>query len=343
MSEKKERLIYIDVLRVLAMFPVITCHFTRSLEYAGVGFVSKILPDIFFSVYLGNFGVAIFFVLSGASLMYTYDGQLDWKLYIKKRFLGILPMYWIAWVLAFLYYFNKNIGFATQVAPWKIIYTVFGVDGYLGWFGPNFYLLGEWFLGCLICLYILFPILKIGVDSFPVQTAVIIAIIYGVCVFCYHGTIPAENFFLVRIPEFAFGMYFVRYRHKIPWWIGVICGALLTATWFVDLSRVNVCFRDTAIGILVVVFIAWICQYIKKENFLTNICKAIGKYSYAVFLVHHVLVMELCYHYTGKIFNRFELVAFYVLYLVLTFLFARALFWLNQQVLSLFKKPAVKI
>ena len=62
---KKARLNYLDVLRVIAILPVIVCHYTRSQEYAGVGFVNKILPDSFFSVYLGDYGVAIFFAVSG--------------------------------------------------------------------------------------------------------------------------------------------------------------------------------------------------------------------------------------------------------------------------------------
>ena len=54
------------------------------LAAAGVGYDVKILPDTVCGVYLGDFGVCIFFVLSGISLMYTYQGKLDIKQYFKK-------------------------------------------------------------------------------------------------------------------------------------------------------------------------------------------------------------------------------------------------------------------
>ena len=239
---KKERLKYVDVLRVLAMVPVVVCHYTRSQEYAGITYPNKFMPDEFFSIYLGSFGVAIFFILSGVSLMYTYDGKLDLKLFIKKRFLGIFPMYWMAWLTAFLYLFYKNKGFFNIIPRWKIIYTVIGMDGYFNWLDQTFYLLGEWFLGCLLLLYVLFPILKWGIEKHPYITAVIIIAVYFVGIRIYHGKIPSGNFFLFRVPEFAFGMYFVKYFKRVKLPVGIICTILLysSGSWIYPGWRLSI-------------------------------------------------------------------------------------------------------
>ncbi|SEI48115.1 Peptidoglycan/LPS O-acetylase OafA/YrhL, contains acyltransferase and SGNH-hydrolase domains [Lachnospiraceae bacterium A10] len=343
MNNKKKRLIYIDILRVLAMFPVITCHYTRSLETMGVGFVNKIMPDTFFDVYLGSFGVAIFFVLSGASLMYTYSGELDLKLYFKKRFMGIFPMFWIAWFIAAMYYFWKNVGFSYGVPKWKIILTVLGMDGYLNWYGPNFYLLGEWFLGCLLFLYMLFPIVKMGVEKKPILTGIVIFVIYILSI-CLHRTpMPTDLFFLVRLPEFAFGMYFVKYVKNIKWQVGVLTIAFLVSTWFVDYSSL-ICkeFAHTCVGITFVVAITWLEPWIKKLPLLIKICQFMGKYSYAVFLVHHVLIMELAAHFNGKVFSKSENYTFYIMYIILTFMLAWILQVLNKKVIALWNKEVVQ-
>ena len=70
-KSQRERILYFDLIKLIAMLCVFVCHFTRSLEAAVVGFDFKILPDTVFSVYLGSFGVTLFFIVSGAALMYV--------------------------------------------------------------------------------------------------------------------------------------------------------------------------------------------------------------------------------------------------------------------------------
>lgn len=313
----RERLKYVDVLRVLAMIPVVACHYTRSLEYAGVGFSNKILPDKVFGVYLGDFGVCIFFVLSGISLMYTYDGKLDIIKFIKKRFLGIFPMYWLAWILGCSYLVYKNVGlsFFSGIPGSKFILTVIGMDGYTSWYGQNFYILGEWFLGCIILLYILFPILKAGIDRYPIITAIIILLIYFIGSHFYTGKIPVSIFFLFRVPEFAFGMYFVKYIKHAKWPMALASAILLVCFQLFELGNVQILYKNTLIAMASVMLIEFICQFIKWETFY-NIFSRIGKYSYAVFLTHHIIIQEMAFRFTGRILTGLEVYAVFALCLV---------------------------
>ena len=126
---KKERLIYLDVIKAIALVFVFSCHFTRSLEANGVGFVCKVLPDQIFDLYIGSFGVTLFFIASGASLMYVYGEKLDWTVYLKKRFTGIYPMFWIAFLTATFISFFRDGGIRKGVPGWKIIFSILGIDG----------------------------------------------------------------------------------------------------------------------------------------------------------------------------------------------------------------------
>lgn len=61
------------------------------------------LPDTLFGMYLGSYGVTLFFIVSGAVLMYIYgDKEIDLASYYKKRFLGIYPMFWLAFAIFFI-------------------------------------------------------------------------------------------------------------------------------------------------------------------------------------------------------------------------------------------------
>lgn len=297
---KRERLKYVDLLRVIAVISVVAWHWTRECYNAGVVCANSILPDEIFSVTLGDFGVAVFFVLSGISLMYTYSGKLDIKRFFYRRFLGIYPMFWIAWIIAFGYYFLVNHSrYYTNAPKWKLIWSVLGLDGYFGWFGQNWYLLGEWFLGCLIFLYLLFPILKWGIEKHPVITGVVVIIMYSVLSVFYKGVIPRNNFFLLRIPEFAFGMYFVRYWKKPNFVSGIIAFVFLMfmqlfpfhLVFSEEAFRFTSIYRNTLVGIVTIVFTCWICSYIKSEKFF-GFCAKISKYGYAIFLTHHVIIIE---------------------------------------------------
>ena len=305
MGVKKERLKYVDVLRVIAMISVFTVHYTRALESSGIGTGNKILPDFVFGAYLGSFGVAIFFILSGIYLMYTYNDMFELKSYIKKRFLGVYPMFWICYILVFLYYFYVRRGNTFTAPNWTIILSDLGMDGYLCNYGPNFYIIGEWFLGCLIFLYILFPILRFGVKRFPIITAVIILLIYGILPYHYTGTISMELFFLLRLPEFAFGMYMVNYKWDIKWYVALPAMVVLAAMQILDTSSIPVLYVVTAVGILSVISVYWICKFIKWEKFY-SLCKLIGKNAYGVFLTHHVVLYEITRHFAGLYMFKME-------------------------------------
>ena len=138
-KSQRERILYFDLIKLIAMLCVFVCHFTRSLEAAGVGFDFKILPDTVFSVYLGSFGVTLFFIVSGAALMYVYEEKIDIKTYIIKRLKGIYPLFWLTYLFAFFITFYENAGMNQGIPKARIIYSILGCDGNMLWFGPNFY------------------------------------------------------------------------------------------------------------------------------------------------------------------------------------------------------------
>lgn len=296
---KKERLFYLDFVRAIAVISILMTHFNARYLYLVPPMPEKaVITTMVSNIYIGNWGVSLFFIISGSALMYVYQDKLELKKFYKKRFLSIYPMFWIAYIVAFAYFFVKNHIIPGAGAPkLNFIFTILGFDGMFAAYIPTFYILGEWFLGTIILMYLLFPLLRIGVNKKPVLTAVIILVIYG-AMFLLEDNVNISIIVLTRLPEIAFGMYFVRLGKKVDWKIAVSAFLMLVANGVVAPTWSSM-LQTTYVGIasfLVLVFLSYYLRFPICEKF-SNL---ISKYSYAIFLVHHVIIAE--------IMARFDLV-----------------------------------
>lgn len=84
-------------------------------------------------------------------------------------------MFYMLWL--FLYYkqvcgvkhlfYNGN--------PKYLLLTLFGMDGYMSYrYTPNYYFIGEWFLGALILLYLCYPLLTWCMEHAKILTTLVL-------------------------------------------------------------------------------------------------------------------------------------------------------------------------
>ena len=290
---RRPRLFYLDLVRALATLIIVLTHFNNPYLAGG----GSLLTNQPFGIYVGGLGVSLFLIISGSALTYTYGGAsgLDLKRFYWKRFKGIYPMFWIAWFCAVVYYFSVNQGFPPIKAPLRnLIFTVLGMDGYLANFHiPTAYILGEWFLGFIVMFYIIFPVLLWAVENFPVPTAAVLLLIYGAALL---GVPPDPGFptsilLPIRLPELAFGMYFVSYVRRVPPAVVVPAAVVLAVSALLPV-QIPEDLATTAVGIssfLILVVLGRVVA-IGPVRVLVSL---IAKYSYPIFLVHHVVIMEM--------------------------------------------------
>ena len=290
---KKERLFYLDFVRALAVVSIVITHYNAIFLYMNPVITHcYIINAYIFNVYIGNFGVSLFLIISGASLMYVYENSLKLKDFYYKRFKSLYPMFWLAYTIAFLYSYVYHKGWSVSTVPRShLLLSVIGFDGYLGDQIPTFYLVGEWFLGFIILFYMVFPLLRWLVNNHPIILVVATGIMYVLLLKNYHFTIiPAKNL-LVRLPELLFGMYFIKLRKKVKLPVAVfallvlVCNQLLKPQFSQDL-------QVTYIGIFSYLLIVYISYFVKNVT-ICNVCAWISKYSYAIFLVHHIVIYSL--------------------------------------------------
>nr|WP_317378856.1 acyltransferase [uncultured Faecalimonas sp.] len=294
MATKKQRLFYLDFIRAIAAISIVITHFNARYSLHIPEIKGRMVGmEKIGNIGSGEWGVSLFFIISGAALMYVYERRDDWKQFYKKRFLSIYPMFWIAYGTVFGFYVLKNRAMIGAGIPkWRFIFTLLGVDGLLSVNGyATFYLLGEWFLGTIILLYLIFPVLKklLNTNLWITIGLVVTGYVASLGICNEMPVVPATVLF-IRLPEFVFGMIFVKLRWKSQWKTALPALLLIVVNGIFK-PEIAGSIQTTYIGIasfLVLVFVSGLV----KNKWIQKICEGISKYSYAVFLVHHIIIIN---------------------------------------------------
>ncbi|HIV17122.1 MAG TPA: acyltransferase, partial [Candidatus Alectryocaccobium stercorigallinarum] len=141
---------------------------------------------------LGGVFVTIFFMVSGALLYYNYNEPENIKLFYYKRWKSVMPAFYVAFGCLYLLQVVQNRSFFYNGRPASLLLTLIGFDGYLNDIIPNYYLLGEWFLGAIIILYAVYPFLARILNKREIPAVLIIVAAYAASFF---SDIPYINGF----------------------------------------------------------------------------------------------------------------------------------------------------
>lgn len=249
-----------------------------------------------------NTSVNIFFMLSGASLYYNYPkiGLSSLKRYYFGRFKRIFPMFYMLWL--FLYY-QRAAAFRFPFykgSPKSMLLTLFGMDGYLNdCFPQTYYIIGEWFLGALVCLQILYPLMTWCMKRCKILTT--LALCAGTLSLhwdpeFYH--FQRERNLIVCLFAFWLGMLFIEYRKQLSSiWVTAVFGSVSLFLLFVKVPfDPFLCAQMISIGLFLLLYHAG--NYIMKFKKLGSFFSYTGSISYPIFLLQHVTM--------GHVLNIFE-------------------------------------
>lgn len=330
----RRRIFYLDLVRALATLLIVLTHFNNPF-FSGGGYLFTNTP---FGIYVGGVGVSLFLIISGASLGVTYRNPINLKKFFWKRFKGIYPMFWTAWLLGTIYFFIDSKGRPMNAAPVRsLIWTVLGIDGLVANFHiKTAYLLGEWFLGFIIIFYLVFPLLSWGLTKHPLVTAgVILALYVATVLLTYKGTSFSSAILLTtRLPELAFGVYFARRFHTVHPLVVLPATAVLVVSGLLP-TQIPEDVATTLVGISCFLILVVVSRYIA----IKPVRAAVGwvsKYSYPIFLVHHVVIFKLFFfsNIPWNTFNRAQLLMLLITVCVLTFALSVALDRLTKQLVA---------
>ena len=287
----KERIFYLDFVRAIAVVFILITHFNAWYVFGReVPMYDKcVFFEYPFGIYVGAVGVSLFLIISGSALMYTYGDKLELKTFYKKRFVSIYPMFWIAYFVAFIPQLRIWNATGVVISKKSFILTVFGMDGYLSELGTNFFIVGEWFLGFIIIFYVIFPLLRVCINKNEVITVIAVVILYILSIRFYNSAFAISKFLPIRLPELVFGMVFIKHRFKVKWFIAVPASAVLVLN-YIFRPEIHNSIQTTYVGLLFFIVLVYIADLIKNAKVIKVVCGFLSKFSYAIFLVHHVII-----------------------------------------------------
>ena len=197
----------LDVIRLTAMLPVVCYHFNIESARAGHAvpgwLIGRPMADAV------ELALVLFFLLSGASLCWQWRGRFAWRPYLAGRVAGMYPMYWLGWGALFLYGEVLH-GNNADIPRWRVIFSLLGLDGYLSPVTTTYYKIGEWFLGIILLLYLVFPLLLWCMETPRRRGLLAISMTALALAWPFVCPAPLESGHTVlgRLPAFALGVWF---------------------------------------------------------------------------------------------------------------------------------------
>ncbi|MBQ5994996.1 MAG: acyltransferase [Clostridia bacterium] len=294
---KKEKLYNVEFMRAVCAMGIVVFHLSCHVDgYFKLFFNSA-------NAYWGDVVVVVFFMLSGGMLYLNNSSITSLKKFYYKRFKSVFPVFYLTYLIVFIIQAIQNGTVVKESAmPFSFLLTFIGMDGYLLYAVPNYYILGEWFLGALVILYALYPLLLWGLKKHPVITSSVIVLLYA--------WVIVHNVFEIRIMRnlfsnllvFYFGMVVFRYKKllsSVPCFL--ISAGLLLFFALVDLSVFdNLPVRDVItriMGVSLFFCLYHIGELLTQPKPLKVFFEKFGSISYPIFLVQHVIILKvLSYH-----------------------------------------------
>jgi peptidoglycan/LPS O-acetylase OafA/YrhL len=214
------RLLIFDILRIIAIILVVLLHVGNTLR---IPVLTALYGFSGMNWQIGMWGIALFLVISGSVLEYSYGERIadslkkfNYKDFVIRRIFRIYPAYWLSVIIALVVGYNHIAGLSIT----ELIKTLSGFYPFITLAGAPF--IGSyagdinpvgWFICTIVCLYFMYPMISQFLKNHGFCAMVII--ILGT-VFIRMVIPPGAQgynwywFPLSRIAEFAFGIYIIQ-------------------------------------------------------------------------------------------------------------------------------------
>lgn len=196
----------LDVLRILAIGLIVTGHVGDKLALQ-LWWGKPYNTDLYFFDE-GTLAITILLVISGIGLQFHDHGK-GILMFYTRRLQRIYPVYWmtlaITIVLGLMFHWKAV---PTNGVDWVLSITGFCAFGGGGISGCGF--TPAWFIGLMLSLYTLYPVLSRCMKLNPRVTLIalfFISVVSRLTVERYFPSFPREWFPLCRVFEFGLGIY----------------------------------------------------------------------------------------------------------------------------------------
>jgi peptidoglycan/LPS O-acetylase OafA/YrhL len=274
-------------------------------------------------VWVGASSVSLFFILSGYVMTHSARPTDTVRAFWRRRAAKILPNHVLTWcvVMAALACagtaaFTSSSGLAANLSSLFLVNTWVPIRSFVSAGNPV-----SWSLAAEMFFYLLFPVLLPWVERLSrrgllVGVGTAIAIVWAWPVFCEFVVNPGGSFFtgywflyvlpVTRLPEFVLGMMAARFSSAgvgLPR-IGVLPAALgVISTIVVDATCLPHSFMYAAAAVAPLVLLVYATAELdlrgRASLLRTSPLVFLGEISYAMYLVHLLVLVSLDLYLTG--------------------------------------------
>lgn len=303
------------------------------------------------NMHLGMIACGLFILISGATIALS-NREEDLFSFYKRRLTRVLIPFYIAYIIYFIIKVitYKSIHLFGGISKWRFIYTIMGIDEYLNACNiPTFTLgVGEWFLGCIIFCYLVYPILRFFHKKNSILTFLVMTIYYLYINSNYNRfnfVIPSHMNFFCQVYNFYLGIVLIdeRILSKIKKYL---CFVTIPIVVFFYAYKGVLEMPDNLKTTIVIVSL--FITFYNFENFIASIpwfrkfVTFFNKISLEIFLVHHFVIYQVNYILNYRATSTIETVAIIVVDTILTILFAILVERLSKIIYALVDKSKNK-
>ncbi|WP_158278198.1 MULTISPECIES: acyltransferase [unclassified Fibrobacter] len=301
-SAKISRIFEFDIIRVLAMFWVVTYHFGCEYSFGPFSPIVNffcVTPNFDF----GNVAVTMFLVLSGALLYRKYgNGNVGGlPAFYFKRAKAIYPPFWILNLYVLLAMVRHWISDGSPFFagnPLKLLLTFSGVDGYLKLFDyESYYFCGEWFVAAIILLYLLFPFLAWAYKKNRVALLVVLGFSYGLQFVWPNSWLWDISVFPATLMlKFVLGFLLMdllpRLRSPSVKWVSLVVFLGLSLV-MLPVGIIKNDLLGSVAGIAVFLGVLNFGGRVKESSLVWKTVQKLAPLTYCVFLIQHIAIVWL--------------------------------------------------
>lgn len=330
-----KRIYSYDIIRVIATFVIIMFHYNCELVNSGLTPL-----NIFYKYKNGDFGVVgvtIFFMLSGAALFYSNYNIINLKKYYFKRFLSIYPLFWIAYLAALILRVIINKSLFMGLNPFLYFFSIIGFDGYLGYLFRNYYILGEWFLGAIIFIYLLYPLLLLFFKKSKLIYIISILIVWIALLVFNPFKIMLFRNIINCVFSFSVGMFIEYFREKIQNKAYFILSLIIIIILTIIEIDIHFLVRNLLFSLSIFIFLLNLCKKINGNKIIDFLSRT----SYPNYLIHHLIISMTLSLVINNTINFFIKLALFLLLYIVIQLGSIVLLKLSQITLSFANKGSV--
>lgn len=275
----KQESVFVSVSRVLAMLMIVACHVLQAYgnDWA----------------YVFNVGVQMFFLLSG--FLYGRRDDINCKNFLVSRLKKVYFPYLIYFAITALCltFFSK-----VQISWNQIVVYILNLQGFVG--KPIDGLNHLWFLSVLMLCYILTPVIKKLLRKkfwVTVSGLLIIAIVE-------YSLLQKKYAMFTWVALYLLGIIMGEKEIKYAKWVGLlsVCASVLIISSLPGVGslsqsgyfHIGVWFHvSLSLSILAMFYFA-LTKLLADECKVPRIFGWLDKYSYEIYLVHHLFILGPC-------------------------------------------------